>query len=212
MAAATVVCCSMTSESQTWYGSGVWPGAARHGNTRRCRSYQVSSAEAAGAMGAGDTKGDIAAGARHVYGPRPVGALVPRVTRPAFRRHSAASARIMADWAAIVGPALAAVTTPRRLSAGTLTVACSGPVAVELQHLAAQLIERINTHLGDTPVQRLRFLQATQSTIPVPPRVKISVTVQKAAQRAVADLPEGPLRDALAALGSAVIASRGKVV
>lgn len=166
--------------------------------------------EAAESMAAGDTKGDIAAEARHVYGPRPLGALVPQVTRPAFRRHSAASARIMADWAAIVGPALAAVTTPRRLAAGTLTLACSGPLAVELQHLAAQLIERINTHLGGTPVQRLRFLQATQSTVSVPPRVKIPAAATKAAQRAVADLPEGPLRDALAGLGGAVIASRGK--
>jgi hypothetical protein len=118
----------------------------------------------------------------------------------------------MADWAAIVGPALAAVTTPRRLAAGTLTLACSGPLAVELQHLAAQLIERINTHLGGTPVQRLRFLQATQSTVSVPRRVKIPAAATKAAQRAVADLPEGPLRDALAALGGAVIASRGKTM
>ena len=163
-------------------------------------------------MTAGDTKDDIAAGTRHVYGPRPVGALVPQVTRPAFRRHSAASARIMADWAAIVGPALAAVTTPRRLAAGTLTLACSGPVAVELQHLAAQLIERINTHLGGTAVQRLRFVQAMQSPVPVRPPPKIPVAATKAAQRAVADLPEGPLRDALAALGSAVIARRGKIV
>ncbi|MBV8458233.1 MAG: DUF721 domain-containing protein [Acetobacteraceae bacterium] len=163
-------------------------------------------------MAAGDTKGDIAAGARHVYGPRPVGALVPQVTRLAFRRHSAASARIMADWAAIVGPALAAVTIPRRLAAGTLTLACSGPVAVELQHLAAQLIERINTHLGGTPVQLLRFVQGTQPARPMPPRAKIPTTAQKAAQRAVADIPEGPLREALAALGVAVIASRGKAV
>ena len=161
-------------------------------------------------MAAGDTTADIAAGARHVYGPRPVGALVPQVTRPAFRRHSAASARIMADWAAIVGPALAAVTTPRRLAAGTLTLACSGPLAVELQHLTAQLTERINTHLGGTPVHRLRFVQATLSAVPARPPPKIPTAAIQAAQRAVADLPEGPLRDALAALGSAVIASRGK--
>ena len=72
---------------------------------------------------------------RHVYGPRPVGALMPRLTRPAFRRRAPATAQVLADWSAIVGPAIAAVTTPRRLAAGTLTIACAGPIAMELQHL-----------------------------------------------------------------------------
>ena len=51
--------------------------------------------------------------ARHVYGPRPIGALIPRVTRPAFRQRSAAAAQIMSDWGEIIGPALAAVSSPR---------------------------------------------------------------------------------------------------
>ena len=57
-----------------------------------------------------------AAAAAHVYGAAPLGALVPALTRPAFRAARPAGAQIMADWAAIVGPALAAVTTPRRLA------------------------------------------------------------------------------------------------
>ena len=35
---------------------------------------------------------------------------------------SGALAQVLADWTTIVGPAIAAVTTPRRLSAGTLTI------------------------------------------------------------------------------------------
>lgn len=65
----------------------------------------------------------------------------------------------MADWPELVGPALAAVTEPERLSAGTLTIACAGPVAMELQHLAPELIERINGGLGRAAVERLRFRQ-----------------------------------------------------
>src|SRR5690606_22782058 len=38
---ATVVCCSMISLSQTWYGSGVTPGGLRHGSVRAWRSYQA---------------------------------------------------------------------------------------------------------------------------------------------------------------------------
>ena len=75
---------------------------------------------------------------RHVYGPRPLGALrAGRSCAPAFRRRAPATAQVLADWAAIVGPAIAAVTTPRRLFAGTLAIGCAGPVAIELQHLAS---------------------------------------------------------------------------
>ncbi len=65
----------------------------------------------------------------------------------------------MADWTEIVGPALAAVTSPRRLASGTLTLACAGPIALELQHLSGQLAERINAHFGRTLVERFRFVQ-----------------------------------------------------
>src|SRR5277367_2821515 len=96
---------------------------------------------------------------RHVYGPRPVAALLTRVTRPAFRRRAPATAQVLADWSAIVGPAIAAVATPRRLVSGVLTIACAGPIAMELQYLGAELIGRINTHLGSQLVKGLRFVQ-----------------------------------------------------
>ncbi len=74
-----------------------------------------------------------------MWGPRAVGSLAPALTRPAFRRRSTAGAQILTDWAAIVGPALAAVTMPRRLSGTTLTLACAGPIAMELQHMSVEL-------------------------------------------------------------------------
>lgn len=158
-----------------------------------------------------DTKPDIASPPRHVYGPRPIGALVPRLTRPAFRRISPAAAQVMADWASIVGPALAAVTTPHRLSAGQLTIACSGPIAMELQHLATELIARINTHLGGTTVKVLRFVQ-TLPPPPASPQAKATPPTAvdlRRAEAAVADLPQGDLRSALASLGAAVLSAKG---
>src|SRR5947209_95459 len=140
MTAVTVVCCSMTSLSQTRYGSAVVPGSARQGSRRRWRSYQPSSAAAAGAMTADDTRSGMPAGQRHVYGPRALGALVPAVTRAAFRRRAPATAQVLTDWAAIVGPALADVTLPRRLQGGTLSISCAGPIAMELQHLTTELL------------------------------------------------------------------------
>ncbi len=96
---------------------------------------------------------------RFLGGPRPLGALVPRLTRPAYKRKSPAGAMIMADWPEIAGPAIAAVSQPLRLTQGTLTLACSGPVALELQHLAPQLASRINAALGRVAVERFRFVQ-----------------------------------------------------
>jgi hypothetical protein len=145
---------------------------------------------------------------RHVYGPRPVSVLMPRLTRPAFRRRSPATAQVLADWAAIVGPAIAAVTTPRRLSAGTLTIACAGPIAMELQHLAGEVIARINGHLGNQAVTALRFVQTPElmsplAALPPPPDpAKLA-----ALDAAVGSLPEGELRSALASLGRAMLSS-----
>ena len=136
---------------------------------------------------------------RHVYGPRPVGALVPVVTRAAFKARAPGVAAVMADWATIVGSKLAADAMPRRLSAGTLTLACAGPVAMELQHLSGPLIERINGHLGRQVVQRLRFVQdVTPQAAPAPPRRRVAVQVE------LPGIPAGDLRDALHRLGQSI--------
>jgi len=151
---------------------------------------------------------------RRSYGPRPLGSLVPRLTRPVFQRSNPAAAQVMADWAGIVGPLLASVSTPRRLAGNTLTITCSGPVAIELQHYACHLIERINVHLGRPTVRALRFVQAAvPATQPAPPPGAASPAAIAAAESAVSALPAGELREALAALGRAVIAGdppRGK--
>ena len=141
---------------------------------------------------------------RNTWGPRPVGSLLPGLVRPAFRRRSPASAQLAADWPAIVGPELAAVTEPRRLSGTTLTLACTGPVAMELQHMAAELLSRINGHLGRVAVERLRFTQDTTSRA-LPP-----AAISMPAAQAVAGMPPGRLHDALARLSAAVAAKVGE--
>jgi hypothetical protein len=146
---------------------------------------------------------------RHVYGPRPVGALVPAIARPAFRKRSPAAAQVMADWASIVGPKLASVTSPRRLSAGKLVIACAGPVAMELQHLAPELISRINTHLGAAVIERLGFVQAGDAPEPAGAVIRpaLSAADERRAAEAVKTVPSGELHDALAALSRAVLAA-----
>ncbi len=148
-------------------------------------------------------------GRRFPGAPLPVGQLIPALTRPAFRRRSPAGAQLMADWPQVVGPALAAVTAPLRLSAGTLTLACAGPVAMELQHLAPELVARINGHLGRVVVERLRFVQQAlpgrPRATPAPPPAR---PLPAPLQDRLAALPEGELREALEKLARGVYRNR----
>ncbi len=146
---------------------------------------------------------------RFLGGPRPLGALVPALTRPAFKRKSPAGAQIMADWPELVGPALAAVTQPLRLASGTLTLACAGPVAMELQHLAPQLAGRINAALGRVAVERFRFVQQAPAT--APPRRKPPtqpVRLPERVESALESVDSPGLREALERLGRGVYRTR----
>ena len=147
---------------------------------------------------------------RFFGGPRALGALLPRLTRPAFKRRSPAGAALMADWPAAVGPALAAVTMPKRLGNGTLVIACAGPVAMELTHLAPQLIGRINAHLGQVAVERLRFVQQASAGPPAPPspRAADPTALPPRVKEAVAAVPGGELREALEKLARGVYRNR----
>ncbi len=164
---------------------------------------RAASAPAAAKPGGAVAAAQVAEAARHPYGPRPLGALIPALTRAAFKRRSPATAQLLLDWAEIVGPALAAAAIPKRLVGTTLTLACSGPAALELQHLSAALIGRINGHLGRAAVEQLRFVQDGAPPAPPPPPPGRGPPV------AVADMPEGELRDALGRLGGAIAGRRG---
>jgi hypothetical protein len=155
--------------------------------------------------------------ARH-GGPVAVARLIGTLTRPLMRGRQAAIARLALDWPQVVGPALAAVTSPERLAGaaggGTLTIRASGPMALELAHLAPELIARINAHLGREAVARLKFCaearRATPSVLAPPPPLPRPPRREAArkAETAVADLPDGPLKEALARLGAHVLARR----
>ena len=151
-----------------------------------------------------DTPDGMAGPARFVYGPRPLGSLVPLVTRQTFRKHNPASAQILADWDIIVGPKVASMTVPRRLDRGVLTIACAGPAAMDLHYMGTEVINRINTHLGGQPVHSLKFTQAGMPRKSPPIRPSAPEAILEA-EAAVAGLPDSDLKSALAALGRVVI-------
>ena len=140
-------------------------------------------------------------------GLRSLGGFIPRLTRPAFKKRSPAGALLMADWAGIVGPAIAAVTVPKRLTGGTLTIGCSGPVAMELQHLAPQLIGRVNAALGTVTVETLRFVQQAPAGPPVARR-QAEAPLPDTVRGALDTVGSPELRDALARLARGVYRAR----
>ena len=151
-----------------------------------------------------DTSSGMTVRPRFVHGPRALASLVPDVTRQTYRKHHPASAQILQDWDIIVGPKVASMTVPRRLERGVLTIACAGPAAMDLHYVGQEVIARINTHMGGQAVPTLRFTQAGMPRKAAPIRPAPPEAILEA-EAAVASLPEGDLKSALAALGRVVI-------
>jgi hypothetical protein len=129
------------------------------------------------------------------YAARGIAALLAPVVRPAFRKRAPAAASLLADWASLAGPDLAACAAPVKFSGGTLTLACTGPTAMELQLAASVIIDRLNRAIGNAMVERLRFVQqAPGLTAPAPP------VLPRMPFAPPENLPEGPLGEALAKL------------
>lgn len=151
---------------------------------------------------------------------REVGRLLGTILDPAARRRGFAQAGVLADWAAIVGPGLAARCRPLRVDyapgrrrGGTLVVQVGGAAALELQHAAPQIVERINGYFGFAAVRQLRLVQAPfrpagASAPAPPPRLRALAPEEEAALAgAVGRVGDGELRQALLALGRAMRAS-----
>ncbi|GBR53803.1 hypothetical protein AA106555_1444 [Neokomagataea thailandica NBRC 106555] len=139
------------------------------------------------------------------YGTKQIGAFVTQITQPAFKKKSPILIRLALNWEEFVGPYIAQQTEPRRLSAGTLTLACSGPVAMELQHQSVQLLERINASCGLRGVHAIERIKLVQDHAlrPVAPK-----TQRKLPAVSVEGVENDELRTALEQLGAYVKGKR----
>ena len=156
---------------------------------------------------------DTRAGERRGRGPLAIAAVLDKVTRPLGRRRGLADARLMAEWAAVVGPQLAAESLPERLvrrrdgAGGTLTIRVDGPMALELQHLAPLVIERLNAYFGYRAIERIVLRQAPVPRPAGEPRRPAPAASHPAPGLERVTDPE--LRRALGALGRFVLAPAG---
>ncbi len=105
-------------------------------------------------------------------GAQPIATLLDHAIEPALKARGFASSAIHMHWAEIVGPELARWSEPASLrwpprppgaaeikEGATLTIRVEGAFALDLQHRAPQVIDRINGYFGWRCVERLAFKQ-----------------------------------------------------
>jgi hypothetical protein len=149
---------------------------------------------------------------------REVGRLLGAILDPAARRRGFAQASLLSDWPSIVGPALARRCQPVRVDyapgrrrGGALVVQASGAVALEVQHAAPQIVERVNGYFGFPAVRQLRLLQMPFRPPPLPRETRprpLQPEEEAALAGAVGEVGDEELREALLALGRAVRGGR----
>jgi len=150
---------------------------------------------------------------------RPVGKplrdLLGKLVGDAFARQGFASAELVTRWDDIVGQEIAAHSEPIKLQwprrsdgddgeAGTLVLRVEGPAAIEIQHLAGLICERVNRFLGWRAVGRLALRQAPlrQRQTKAAPRMDATATARIAEN--LTGIKDEELKEALARLGAAV--------
>ncbi len=159
-------------------------------------------------------KGDEAPREERNAAMRPIAAELGRLIGKPMGRRGFAEGGLIAEWPAIVGEEIARHAAPLKLGfprgerrEATLTLRASGAFATELQHLAPQLIERINGYLGYGAVARLRIEQGR-----LPPRRRtgnlepapLSAGEKSRLESDLEPIADADLKRALAALGRAV--------
>lgn len=147
--------------------------------------------------------------------PRPLAVFTGTLLAESFRKQGFASADIVARWPEIVGVEIAAHAEPLKIQwprsadpnpqePGTLVLRVEGPAAIEIQHLAPVILERVNRFFGWQAVADLRLRQA-----PLARRKLRPVSAPDPAQTAqiaasLPDITDAGLKDALARLGAAI--------
>ncbi len=147
---------------------------------------------------------------------RPLAALIGPALADAFARQGFASTGLVTHWDDIVGAEIAGHAEPIRMTwpreadpddpePATLVLRCEGPAAIEIQHLAGVIIERVNRFFGWQAVGRIALRQAPlvrRRKRPSPPAPDAE-TARRIAE-SMTDIADEDLRAALGRLGAAV--------
>jgi hypothetical protein len=193
--------------------------AARAASAFLYMALMMSEPDSEREPGDPDAKRDLA---RRIEGrkrrsiPRPMADIVEGALADTFRRQGFASAEIVTRWPDIVGAELARLCEPLRIAwsqtpadrlsePATLILRVEGPVAVEVQHQSAVIVERVNQTLGWPAIGRVAIRQEPlkrrdRRKAPAPPDPKALAR----AESALSDVHDEGLKAALARLSVAI--------
>jgi hypothetical protein len=149
-------------------------------------------------------------------GPRPLADIAAAPIAEALQQAGFAATEVITRWDEIVGEDLAQRSSPIRIAwprrpqgaaepePGTLHVRVEAPFALEVQHLAPVIIERVNAFFGWRCVTGLRLTQ-----VPMRPRKRPAEPPRPPADenrlsKAVSGFEDEGLRQAVARFGRAV--------
>jgi len=153
--------------------------------------------------------------------PQPLADLIDATIAQSCRQRGIASVEIVTRWADIVGEAMAARALPIKLvwpsrpdspEPGVLHVRVEGGFAIELQHEAPVVIDRVNRYFGWRCIGRISLRQGPVATIR--PRRRHPQEPDAAAcaeiARRLGPFEDPALGDKLARLGALVARDRRK--
>ncbi|HVJ02191.1 MAG TPA: DciA family protein [Sphingomonas sp.] len=145
---------------------------------------------------------------------RPVSELLPDVGRAAFRKFGFVQHSVVSRWSEIVGERYARVSIPESIrfpqgkrAEGVLSLVVSGAHAPMMQHIAPEIVERVNRFFGYPAVARLAIrhgeVKRTEKAAP-PPGLK---PVPESLGQSLRGIVDPELKAVLEALAAGVAAN-----
>lgn len=152
--------------------------------------------------------------------PKPLADLIEPALASSLKKQGFAGADILLAWPELVGERLAAVSQPRRIAwprkprglredmpePGVLVIRVEGGLAIEIQHMAPVIVERINAYYGWRAIARLSIEQGVLRRMkPRKLRPEPSPEAKAEAERRASGILDADLRAAVARLGALLI-------
>lgn len=157
--------------------------------------------------------------------PRPLADFVNQAMSPALAKNGFGEADILLHWDEIAGERLVAVCEPIKIQwpargaktppdapsePAVLVLRVEGAFALEVQHVAPLLVERINRHLGWRCIGRVALRQGPLERAAVPKKAPPprDPSAEAAAAALLGEIGDEALQNALIRLGGRVLSGR----
>lgn len=145
---------------------------------------------------------------------RAVSELLPDVGRAAFRKFGFVQHAVVSRWSEIVGERYAQVSAPESIrfapgkrAEGVLNLVVGGAHAPMMQHIAPEIVERVNRFFGYTAVARLHIRHGTVTPVPRPTPIPALAPLTEEMGESLRGIVDPELKAVLEALAAGVAAN-----